>query len=283
MPASPIDVFDYVDYRAFLRDYYAAMKERKRGFSFRAFSRRAKLRSPNHLKRVMEGDRNLTDSMAARFAEACGLEHEAGEYFQHLVSFNQASTTKERAAAYKKLTGFQRYRQAHVLDLAHAAYHATWYLPAIRELAGREGFQADPEWIAPRLMPPIKVSEARRALDTLVQLGLLVQEEDGQWGQADEVVSTGPEMHTLHIASYHQMMMGRASESIDLIPSKQRDISALTLLMGDRGVDRLKRRIQRFRRELVELSLLEDDPRQVVQVNFQLFPLTVPPDEEPRS
>ena len=68
-----IDVFDYLDYRAFLRDFYADMKRTGRGFAFRSFSRRARLVSPNHLKRVMDGDRNLTHEMAERFAVACGL------------------------------------------------------------------------------------------------------------------------------------------------------------------------------------------------------------------
>ena len=67
-----IDVFAYLDYRAFLRDYYLWGKERGR-LSFRAFSRRAGLRSPNYLKLVMDGDRGITDAMATRFAAALGL------------------------------------------------------------------------------------------------------------------------------------------------------------------------------------------------------------------
>ena len=93
------------------------------------------------------------------------------------------------------------------------------------------------------------------------------------------LVSTGPELHAVHIANYHRMMMGRAAASIDLVPSSERDISSLTMCVGEDGVRRLKERIQRFRRELLELTLLEDDPRQVVQVNFQLFPLTREPED----
>jgi uncharacterized protein (TIGR02147 family) len=65
---SPVDVFEYLDYRAFLRDIYLAKKAERRGFSFRAFSRRANLRSPNYLKLVMDGERNLSRAMAERFA-----------------------------------------------------------------------------------------------------------------------------------------------------------------------------------------------------------------------
>src|SRR5262245_35695049 len=99
-----IDVFEYVDYRAYLRDYYAHAKRARRGFSHRAFSRRVGLGSPNHLKRVMDGTRNLTLDMANRFAEALGLSGDAGEYFVQLVRLGQGRTSLERSRVYEKLT-----------------------------------------------------------------------------------------------------------------------------------------------------------------------------------
>jgi uncharacterized protein (TIGR02147 family) len=275
-----IDVFDYLDYRAFLRDFYVHRKQTQRGFSHRAFSRRAGLASPNHLKRVMEGDRNLTAEMATRFAKACGLDGEAAEYFENLVAFNQARSATERNGHYARLTGYRQYKKLHKLELAHAAYHATWYLPAIRELAGRKDFQADPTWIAKQLVPPITAAEAKRALATIRELGLLQERDDGQLVRSEAVVSTGSEMPALHVANYHRAMMERAAASIDIVPSASRDISSLTMCLDEDGLRRVKERIQRFRRELIELEMLVDEPAQVIQINFQLFPLSVPPGEE---
>ena len=124
------------------------------------------------------------------------------------------------------------------------------------------------------MVPKITVAEAKRALRTLLELGFLVEDESGSLVQADEVVSTGPEMQHVHIARYHMMMMERAVASIDLVAPEQRDISAITLLVGPDGLERLKRRMQRFRRELIQLSLLDKRGAQVVQMNFQMFPLS---------
>ena len=279
MGAPEIDVFAYLDYRAFLRDYYNARKASARGFSYRSFSRRAGLTSPNYLKLVIDGKRNLSAAMAKRFGEACGLARDDQRYFVDLVAFGQATSLADRDQYYARLTGFQRYRQAHKLDLAHAAYYSAWYMPAIRELAARSDFNATPSWIARQLVPAITVSEAQRALDTLLELGLLVKDEDGSVKQQDVLLSTGPETRGLHIASYHRTMMQRAMESIDLVGPKDRDISSLTLCLGREGVRAFKDRVQRFRKELLELSALEDDPEQVVQLNFQLFPLSRKRDE----
>jgi uncharacterized protein (TIGR02147 family) len=271
---SSVSVFAYLDYRTYLRDYYADKKSTSRAFSYRSFSKRAGVASPNYLKLVIEGKRSLSGKMAERFAAACGLETDAARYFAHLVAFNQAKTSTERAQSYDKLTGFQRYRQAHKLEIAHAAYYSDWYMPAIRELAASKHFRDDPEWIADQLIPNITPLQAQRALEILTDLKLLVRDTNDKLVQADTLLSTGPETRGLHISAFHRAMTQRAIESIDLVPAPERDISALTLCLSRNGLQVLKERLQRVRRELLELAALEADCEQVVQVNFQLFPLS---------
>ena len=271
---APVDVYGYLDYRAYLRDYYAARKAKSRAFSYRSFSRRAGVASPNYLKLVIEGQRSLSAKMAEKFAQACGLDLDSSRYFCHLVAFNQAKTSSERAQHYGKLASFQHYRRAHKLEIAHAAYYSEWFIPAIRELAAARDFRDDPEWIADQLVPAISPLEAARALETLIDLGLLVRSEGERLVQADTILSTGPETRGLHITAFHRAMTQRALESIDLVPAQERDISSLTLCLSRGGLHAFKERLQRFRRELLELSALESDPEQVVQVNFQLFPLS---------
>ncbi|HKP63541.1 MAG TPA: TIGR02147 family protein [Polyangiales bacterium] len=230
---SPIDVFRYLDYRAFLADFYAAKK--RKGFSYRAFSRAAGLGAPNYLKLVISGQRNLTPPMAARFAAACGLAGDAAEYFQQLVEFNQADTLERRNAGYARITAFDRYRRGHKLELAQAAYHSTWYLPAIRELVGSPLFDEDPEQLATLLWPPIKPTEAETALTTLLELGLIERDPHGRLRQTSAVVSTGPETFGMHITNYHAEMMRRATSAMELVPAAQRDISSLTFCVGKPG------------------------------------------------
>ena len=271
---SPVDVFRYLDYRAFLADLYKAKKAR--GYSFRAFSRAAGLGAPNYLQLVISGRRNLTPAMARRFAAASGLAGEAAEYFTHLVEFNQARSAQKRNAAYERLTGFVRYRRGHRLEVAQDAYHSTWYLPAIRELVVSPGFQEDPEWIAAHLWPAIKPAEAKHALDQLLALGLLQRDPHGRLRQENAVVSTGPQARGVQIGKYHAEMMARAAASIELVPATSRDLSALTFCLPEDGIAKLKQRIAEFRRELIEFAEAQTDRTQVVQVNFQLFPLTQP-------
>ncbi len=279
---TPPDVFGFLDYREYLRAYYEYAKKH-RGFSYRAFSARAKLQSPNYLKLVIDGERNLTPDMARRFAAACGLQDEAARYFQLLVGFNQARTVEERNRWYRRLKRNRRYRDAHFLDLAYDIYHSSWYLPAIRELVASVGFREDYDWIARRLSPPIKPREAEMAVKTLLQLDLLERDARGRLRRKSTTVTTGPQIRSLHLANFHRAMMAHAVTCLDRIAADERDISSVTLCLDRSGIERVKRALQRFRRELLDIDELEEKPEQVIQVNFQLFPLTTLRDPEAKS
>jgi uncharacterized protein (TIGR02147 family) len=268
-----VNIYGYTDYRVFLADFYRAEKAKKH-FSHRAFSRRAGLRSSNYLYLVMRGERALSAEMAPRFAEACRLSKTEAEYFCELVAFGRATTIAERNRCYERLARFRGFRAAHRLDGAQAAYHASWYVPAIRELAARADFADDPRWVASMLLPPISPAQAKDALDTLSSLGLLVRCEDGRLRQAEPLVTTGKGPLGLHVVNYHRAMLERATDALESLPREERDISTLTLCVSEAGMERIKERVRALRRELLSEAEKEGPPMRVVQVNFQVFPLT---------
>ena len=271
------DLYGYLDYRAYLRDVYAHRKQHG-AFSYRTFSRRVGLGSPNYLKLVIDGERNLSPAMATRFARALGSSEERRRYFEQLVRFNQARSVPQRDRAYAALRRYLGGQRSPTLEGALEAYHSLWYAPAIRELVTSEEFRDDPRWIAKRMVPAITTAEARSALRLLERLGMLVRDARGRLRQATPTISTGPEVRSRQIAEFHRTMIEHAKSAIDRVPARERDISALTLCLGDHGLALVKKAIQRFRRDLLEVAELEPRPHQVVQVNFQVFPLTHPKD-----
>jgi uncharacterized protein (TIGR02147 family) len=267
-------VFGFHDYRGFLRDFYAQNKAGKYGFSLRAFSKRAQLRSSNYLKLVMDGERNLTQEMAPRFAEACGLRGQAAEYFCALVLFNQAKSVNERDRAYARLSKLSRYREVHRLSRAQEAYHSHWYIPVIRELIVRKDFRDEPRWIASRLMPAITTREAEQAVQVLLELGLVTRDKRGKLSQAHALVQTPDGPLGQHISRYHRVMLARAAEAIDGVPKAQRQIESLTLCLSEARMGDLKQRIERLCDEILQEYQADDESRRVVQLNIQMFPVT---------
>lgn len=271
---SRVHIFDHLDYRAYLREFYRDQKEQGRPFSFRTFARRAGIRSFNYLQLVMKGERDLSPTMATQFARGCGLQSSEAEYFCELVAFGQAKTADERNRAYERLSRFRPFRAAHRLEPAQAAYHECWYIPAIRELAALPEFRDDPKWIAGALQPPISVAQAREALVTLSDLGLLVRDTEGRLRQADPLVTTGSGPHGHHVVNYHRAMIAQALRALDEVPRDERDISSVTLSVGERALSQLKERISAFRAEILQMADAYGPAERVIQLNVQLFPLS---------
>ncbi|MET0286475.1 MAG: TIGR02147 family protein [Polyangiales bacterium] len=270
--SAAVNVFSFLDYREALRALYAHKKAHEYGFSHRAFSRRAGLKSTNFLKLVMDGERNLSPEAAQRFARALNLGAAEADYFCELVQYNQARSTRERATAYERLSKLKPLRAARELDASQNAYHARWYIPAVRELAARADFRDDPAWIARTLAPSITRAQAKKALETLLTLGMLVRQGE-RVVQADPELTTGPTPLGHHLADFHRAMIDRGREAMDLFPRDEREIGAVTMCIDDALLPALRERIQAFRRELLTFEHTGDRKR-VVQVNFQLFPLT---------
>jgi uncharacterized protein (TIGR02147 family) len=275
------NVYSYSDYRSYLSDHYAYAKENEYGFSFRVFSKRANVSSSNYLRLVIDGKRNLSPTMATQFGTACGLSGSALDFFCELVAYGQAPTTRERHRHYERLTRFRPFRAIRKLDAAQAAYHGSWYIPAIRELVRRADFVEDPKWIAAQLLPPISSKDATHALKVLLGLQLLRRDEQGRLVQTDALVSTGPGPLGHHIFTYHHAMLEHAATALDQLPREERNISSITVCVSQEKMLELERRVRNFRRDLLQLAELDNEPQRVVQVNLQLFPLSKQPQVAP--
>src|SRR3990167_3533564 len=100
-----LDIFTYRNFRDLLSDYYHTQKKQKASYSYKAFAEKAGLNSPNYLKLVMDGKRNLSHKNIKKFAKGLGLESVQAEYFENLVYYNQAQDAETRDLYLTKLKG----------------------------------------------------------------------------------------------------------------------------------------------------------------------------------
>ncbi|MBI3541106.1 MAG: TIGR02147 family protein [Deltaproteobacteria bacterium] len=272
------DLFGYLDYRRYLKDFYRDKKGKKGScFSFRSFSRTAGFKAPNFLKLVMEGKRNLGPDGIDGFKKALHLNKEESSYFEHLVHFNQATTDQERNRYYKELATSQKFRQIREIDQDLFVYYSHWYYAAIRELILLPDFKEDPKWIAKKLFPKITAQQATVAVELLLKLKFLKREKSGRLVQVEQNITSSREVQSLAVSNFHRQMIQLASESIDRTLQEKRDISSITLALSKEKYLEAKRRIQEFRRELNVLLSEKDAVDSIYQINFQIFNLSEVP------
>jgi uncharacterized protein (TIGR02147 family) len=266
-------IFDYANYRLFLRDYYEFQK-RTHGLTCRQFAERAGLNSSAWLTHLIKGAKNLSEQSALRVSEALDISPEQRSYFRMLVRFNQARTGDAKDKAYREILDFKKTRNIVQITDRHYEYYTRWYHPVVRSLVSKIDFKDDFALLGRCCVPPISPKEARSSVRLLEKLDLIRQQADGQWTQTDSVISTGDEVDSLNVVNYHKQVAGLAQNAYDRCTRDAREISALTLGIDEATFKTIKARIQSFRKELIELARNSSTPDRVYQMNFQLFPVS---------
>ena len=267
------DITRYLDYRAYLRDWYEARKAANPRFSHRAFVRRTGQKSPSLLADVIHRRRNLTPQLVGAFARAMKLPAADARLFALLVRLDQEKDNDARNAVWQELAATRRFREARQLEGESFRYLSEWWYPAIRELAAREDFEADPAWIARRLRPRITEAQARQALEALFDLGMLV-EQDGEVRQAEGAVVTPREVLGIAVDNYHRGMLGLAREGIRGFKAAERHYIGVTAGIPESLMPELKAELNAFAERLLELCDGAEQTERVVQLELALFPLS---------
>ena len=164
-------VFEYIDYRRYLKDYYDFQKKTKKYFSYRFFAQKAGINAPILLKMVIDGKRNLSRKTLEKFSAGLNLKEKEAVYFRNLVLFNQAKSALEKQEHYRVLQSMAQQTPQFVMENDHFEYFDKWYFSAVREGVCQFDYQDDWTKIAAGLKPPISAAQAREAVGWLLKKG----------------------------------------------------------------------------------------------------------------
>lgn len=167
-----ISIFDYQQYRDYLRDYYLEQKRQGTGMTYSRFSVAAGIRSPNYLKVVIDGQKNLTAENIVRFAKALGLKEHESDYFEALVHFNQSKTPMQRDFFEERLIRVRsRYSRHGSRERLLSEYEfealTDWKHHAVMVLTNIRGFEEKLSWIRERLFHIASEQEIASILERL--------------------------------------------------------------------------------------------------------------------
>ena len=206
----------YRDYRKFLKDYYSFKKNSRSSFSFRHFSQKAGLKSPNYLQLVMKGERNLSETMADQVGAAMDLTSNQKKYFVSLVRQENAKTDDELLKAQEVSLVALKKLVSKYINKDNEKILSEWHYLLIRELVVLPDFEPTGEYISEKLQKLIKPHEGEKALRFLIEAGFL-KEESGRWKILDPVLDTGDTLFTDElIKKYHSQNLKIWSENLNL-------------------------------------------------------------------
>lgn len=271
MDSGAVDIFSYRDYRAYLKDWFNDIKQKKHSYSFRVLARRAGFQSSNFVLLVMQGKRNLTQESVRKLAIGLDLGKRQEEFFRDLVFFNQAKKHDEKNHYYKLLLQCQRLHHLKPMEQDQYEYYSEWYHPVVRELICSRRFDGTPAWVAARIVPRISPEQAERSIALLEKLKFIERDESGHWRLARSIISTGDELTSVVVHNYHKKLLDLTKEKMDSLASPEKDVSAMTLGIRIEQLPELRKKIRDFRKEILTMVADENDPETVVQFNMQMY------------
>lgn len=268
-------IYNYYDYRLFLKDFYQEKKEELPYFSYRYISHKVKMDS-SYVIKVMQGQLHISPKKIEAFIALCNLNQRESTYFETLVYFNRAKTDREKKLYFEKLLNYYRSSQKKI-EKKQYHFFQKWYYSATWSLLNFYSFNGNYSELAQMHAPAISVKEAKESITLLIDLGLVEKNLDGKYKVTDQNITTGGEWNSFAITQYQKEMIQKAGESLERFPKKIRNISTLTMNVPDDMLNIVEDFTGNFRKSLIQLANScqdTDKDNRVFQLNIQLFPLS---------
>ena len=178
METAPISIFDYTDFRQFLRDYYEHARGRDRKFSQRYIASKLGLASSGWFLDLLKGRTNLGGTHRIKLSALLKLKEKEAAYFEALALYNQAGSIEEKNHHFRKLMSFKEVK-TDLVGQDKFEFYSKWYYTAIRELLFFHDFRGDYAALSKRLDPPVTPSQAKEAILLLERLDFIRKDAQG--------------------------------------------------------------------------------------------------------
>ncbi len=268
------NIYQYDDFRLFLKDLFQYRKEKDPKYSYRTFAREAELSNPGYLLDVILGKRTLSDVAFGKTAKAFALEEAEVEFFRLLVDFGQSKKEHERQGFYQDIL-FRRNRSRFArISPKLVKYYQDYHYPLVRCALEAFEFTGDYDALGSVFDPPIAPASLKKYVRDLCEWELVKQDGRGRYKVTDSFVEPPATMAAL-VRRLNREWILQAADAPFKFPAEERHVSTLLLMVSESTRKMVKDKIESFRQDI--LKLVEKDKGSasgIMQLSLQYFPKT---------
>jgi uncharacterized protein (TIGR02147 family) len=239
------NIYDFTDYRAFLRERLVALHSNNPKHSQRWVAKNAGFQSLHLLSMILSGARSLAKDKVEPLSKVLKLDSKESEYFRLIHALSEASNHEDQKSILREIKIAFKNGLFSFFGEESVKAITTWYLGAIVQLTVLTEFKESPDWIASRL--GISEEEASDGLAFLIKHNFLIR-ENGRLIRSQPSLHNFGKLPPLTVASYHMQILEKAYQSV----AKTKDykyIETLTIAVAKNEVPQFKEAIKKFCRE----------------------------------
>ncbi len=263
-------IYDYTNYRRYLRDVFNDLKNAPSGFSYARFCKALGLRSTNYLKLIIEGKRNLTPSNVLRLGKFLELTFEETRYLETLTYLCRSKTSLERSHYSNCLKSLKREGAVKYGRKAPKELLEKWYYPAVLVALHQCPLDESTE----RMLQLIGISaeEGRAAAQTLLEMGALILNEQHYQMVDANVLMVDSKKSKLKYKNFLKDQLKLSSKKLEEEYDHGAQFFSQTLSISKQSWPTYLRSVRSLMSETARQSD-SDSAEQLIQLNVQLFPL----------
>jgi uncharacterized protein (TIGR02147 family) len=279
-----LDISQYMDYRKYLADFYIFRREQTkndlRPYSYQMFSAAANIKSPQYLRLIIEGKRNLSVDMVAKFAKALGLSKEQTEELKVLVNYTQSTDPSQRNRYLKELMEIRVSQKIKSGEIDSKAWEKvpSWVTWILYSMADQQGVTFDLPQLKKLLGEKATGDEIQEALKKLLESGQLIRDEQtGQIKKARPVMENADHIPVALVRKLQAELLYLGMESLFQDDPTEREFGTVTMALTEKEFEEIKFKLRQMRKQLTKDNLISREQSagdRIYQLNIQLFPVT---------
>ncbi|MFN7727661.1 MAG: TIGR02147 family protein [Bdellovibrio sp.] len=281
--SQPLSV-DYMDYRKLLEDFYNYKRELTkkdlRPYSYAMFSAAANIKSPNYLRMIIEGKRNLSPDMIAKFGKAMSMAKDEAQDFRMLVLYNQSSDPAQRNMLLKDLSDHRVNLKIKSGEIDRKTWEKipSWITWILYSMIDQEGVSFSIDSLRDLLRKKASTDEIQAALRSLIETGEVEQNETtGMLQKTRSLIDSPEEIPVALVRKLQSQLMYLGMESLFQDSPTEREFGTATLSLTAGEFEELRFKLRQMRKATQKensVKRMTSKGERVYQLNLQLFPVT---------
>jgi uncharacterized protein (TIGR02147 family) len=274
MEAKAVNIFEYLDFRSFLTDYFEQRRQIDTTFTKAFVAKKIGLpNSRSYFVDILNGTKRLSNIKMELLIGLLGLNPEEANYFRFLVQYNQTEIPAEKDFFYSRLIELEKTPKKYVDVKLYRTYYENWYHSAIRALLDVVDCRDDYNGIGKKLIPSINARKVENSIRLLYNLGMIGRNENGFWKPTQKIISARIESKTDLLKQYQIENLEIAKHAIRAAKDPTSFFSTKTLSISPAAYSKVMERMEEFKREVSSIINMDDKPAEFVyQMNIQLYP-----------
>lgn len=274
----------FVDFREYLSEFYRykqhETKGRLRPYAYSDFSAAANIKSPNYLKLIIEGKRNLSREMSQKFSRALRHSRAEAKEFGLLVAYCQEKDPMQRNRNLKELSEYRAKKSIEAGEINGETWEqiSNWLVWVLYAMVDQKAVEFTPSNLRKLLRGQVNEAQIVQALKKLVDSGdIQIDPETHRAAKTSSMMTGADAVPAELVRKIQSELIYLGLESLHKYGPQEREVSGFTMAMTEKEYEWVRFELRKLRKNLQKQLMINREENQgdrVYQVNMQLFPVT---------